>query len=92
MSLKPSVVAPVPKATARVLEPAFPKGNLYLSMRENLGTLFEDVDFIDLYPRRGQPAFAPWRLALITVMQFLENLSDRRRLKQCVHASTGNTP
>jgi len=78
MSLKPSVVAPVPKATARVARAAFPKGNLYLSMRENLGTLFEDVDFTDLYPRRGQPAFAPWRLALITVMQFLENLSDRQ--------------
>ena len=78
MSLKPSVVASVPKATARVARAAFPKGNLYLSMRENLGTLFEDVDFTDLYPRRGQPAFAPWRLALITVMQFLENLSDRQ--------------
>jgi transposase len=49
-----------------------------MAMRENLGTLFEDVDFTDLYPRRGQPAFAPWRLALITVMQFLENLSDRQ--------------
>ena len=78
MSLKPSVVASVPKATARVARAAFPKGNLYLSMRENLGTLFEDVDFTDLYPKRGQPAFAPWRLALITVMQFLENLSDRQ--------------
>ena len=57
MSLKPSVVASVPKATARVARAAFPKGNLYLSMRENLGTLFEDVDFTDLYPRHGQPAF-----------------------------------
>jgi transposase len=41
-------------------------------------TLFEDADFVGLFPRRGQPAFAPWRLALITVMQFLENLSDRQ--------------
>jgi transposase len=78
MSLKPSVVEPVPKQTARVARAAFPKGNLYLSMRDKLGTLFEDVDFRDFYPRRGQPAFAPWRLALITVMQFLENLSDRQ--------------
>jgi len=36
-----------------------------------------DADFAKLFPRRGQPAFPPWRLALITVMQFLENLSDR---------------
>lgn len=78
MSLKPSVVEPVPKQTARVARAAFPKGNLYLSMRDKLGALFEDVNFRDLYPRRGQPAFAPWRLALITVMQFLENLSDRQ--------------
>ena len=78
MSLKPSVVEPVPKQTARVARAAFPKGNLYLSLRDKLGTLFEDVDFSELYPRRGQPAFAPWRLALITVMQFLENLSDRQ--------------
>ncbi len=78
MSLKPSVVEPVPKQTARVARAAFPKGNLYLAMRDKLGALFEDVDFTELYPRRGQPAFAPWRLALITVMQFLENLSDRQ--------------
>jgi transposase len=78
MSLKPSVIDPVPRATARVARAAFPKGNLYMSMRDQLGTLFADLDFAALYPERGQPAFAPWRLALITVMQFLENLSDRQ--------------
>jgi transposase len=78
MSLKPSVIGPVPKATARVARAAFPKGNHYMSMRDNLGTLFADLDFAALYPDRGQPAFAPWRLALVTVMQFLENLSDRQ--------------
>lgn len=31
----------------------------------------------DLFPSRGQPAYAPWRLALITIFQFIENLSDR---------------
>ena len=77
MSLKPSVIEPVPEQTARVARAAFPKGNLYISIRDQLGTLFEDADFTSLYPRRGQPAFAPWRLALITIMQFLENLSDR---------------
>jgi transposase len=50
---------------------------VYISMRDELGVLFNDADFAELFPRRGQPAFAPWRLALITVMQFLENLSDR---------------
>jgi len=78
MSLKPSVIEPVPEQTARVARAAFPKGNLYISIRDQLGTLFEDADFSSLYPRRGQPAFAPWHLALITIMQFLENLSDRQ--------------
>ena len=78
MSLKPSVIAPIPAETVRVARAAFPKGNLYLSIRDELGTLFEDGDFVGLFPSRGQPALAPWRLALVTVMQFLENLSDRQ--------------
>jgi transposase len=78
MSLKPSVIEPVPGETVRIAHAAFPKGNLYLSMRDELGIAFSDADFAELFPRRGQPAFAPWRLALITVMKFLENLSDRQ--------------
>ena len=76
MSLKPSIIDPVPEETARVARAAFPKGNLYLAMRDEIGIAFSDADFAELFPRRGQPAFAPWRLALITVMQFLETLSD----------------
>ena len=73
MSLQPSTIAPVPEETARVARAAFLKGNIYLSLRDELGVLFNDADFAALFPRRGQPAFPPWRLALITVMQFLEN-------------------
>ncbi len=40
--------------------------------------MYEDKDFISLFPNNGQPAYAPWRLALITVFQSLENLSDRQ--------------
>lgn len=78
MSLKPSIIEPVPDETVRVARAAFPKGNRYLVMRDELGVLFDDADFIELFPNRGQPAFPPWRLALITIMQFLENLSDRQ--------------
>lgn len=78
MSLKPSVIDPVPEETVRIARAAFPKGNLYLAMRDQLGVLFEDADFIELFPTRRQPAFPPWQLALITVMQFLENQSDRQ--------------
>lgn len=68
----------MPEKTARVAFAAFPKGNLYLKMRDGLGTFYQDVDFADLFPTRGQPAFSPWRLALITVMQFTEGLYDRQ--------------
>lgn len=77
MSLRPQTVPPVPEETARVARAAFPKGNLYLQLRDEIGILFDDADFDDLFPTRGQPAYAPWRLALITIFQFIENLSDR---------------
>jgi transposase len=78
MSLQPSSISPVPETTAQVAHAAFPDGNPYLQLRDQLGTLFTDADFADLYPRRGQPALAPWRLALVTILQFREDLSDRR--------------
>src|SRR6476469_7271304 len=78
MSLQPRPTPPVPDDTAKVARAAFPDGNPYLQLRDELGTLFTDADFADLYPRRGQPALAPWRLALVTVLQFREDLSDRR--------------
>ena len=78
MSLRPQVIQPVPDQTLLVARAAFPKGSLYMKMRDELGTLYSDEDFVALYPKRGQPAFAPWRLALVTVMQFVENLTDRQ--------------
>jgi transposase len=55
-----------------------PKGNVYIEMRSVLGTIYEDEDFAELFEVRGRPAIAPWRLALVTVMQFSEGLSDRQ--------------
>jgi transposase len=49
-----------------------------MQMRDELGSIFTDDVFTDLYPNNGQPAERPWRLALVTVMQFGENLSDRQ--------------
>lgn len=78
MSLRAQLPTPIPDETARVARAAFSQGNTYLRLRDELGTLFADEDFAALYPTRGQPAEAPWRLALVTVMQFAENLSDRQ--------------
>ncbi len=78
MSLKPKPIEAVPEETMRVARAAFPKGNPYLTLRDELGPIFRDEDFVDLFPKDGQPALPPWRLALVTVMQFRENLSDRQ--------------
>ena len=78
MSLQPSPIAAVPEETARVARAAFPKGNRYLEIRDVLGTIYTDEMFADLFSHRGQPTEAPWRLALVTVFQFLEGLSDRQ--------------
>src|SRR5690349_10983709 len=78
MSLKPTPIQPVPEATARVARAAFRKGNPLLKLRDELGVIFRDEDFADLFPKLGQPGLPPWRLALVTVLQFRENLPDRQ--------------
>ena len=78
MSLHPRPIPEVPEETARVARAAFPKGNIYIRMRDKLGVFFTDEQFAALFSERGQPAFSPWRLALISIMQFLEDLSDRQ--------------
>ena len=76
MSLHPQTNFDIPEETITVARAAFPKGNLYMKMRDELGTIYHDELFSELYLHRGRPAQAPWRLALVTVMQFAENLSD----------------
>lgn len=76
--LKPRPSSSVPAETAHVARSAFPNGNRYLTLRDRLGPLFSDEDFADLYSNRGQPAYPPSRLAVVSILQFMENLSDRR--------------
>src|SRR4029450_2714503 len=78
MSLRPHTLEPVPEETARVAHAAFPKGNPYLLLRDTLGTIFQDDDFAPCFPLEGQPGLPPWRLALVTLMQFREHLTDRQ--------------
>jgi transposase len=78
MTLQPQTTFSIPDETARVAHAAYPKGNLYLKMRDALGTIYQDQMFAHLFPHNGRPVEAPWRLALITVLQFLEELPDRQ--------------
>jgi transposase len=70
-------VSAIPPDTARVVAAAIPGENTCLRLRNYLGTIFDDELFAPLFPSRGQPASAPWRLALVTILQFAEGLSDR---------------
>ena len=76
--LKPNVECGIPEETIQVAKAAFPMGYMYLSLRDTLGKIYEDKIFEELYPKMGQPAESPGRLALITVMQYVEDLSDRQ--------------
>jgi transposase len=78
MSLKSEGLPAVPEETARLAHIVCPKGDLCLWIGDELSEVFQDQLFASLFPRRGQPAKVPWRLALITVLQFVEGLSDRQ--------------
>jgi transposase len=78
MSLQPLIVQLVPEETARVARAAFRKGNPYLRLYDQLGPLYTDQQFAALFPTRGQPGLSPAQLAVVTVLQFAEGLSDRQ--------------
>ena len=78
MSLNPCPIDPVPPETARVARAAFPTGNRYMTMRDELGLIYPHNLFADLSPQVGYYGEAPWRLALVTLMQFSENFTDRQ--------------
>jgi transposase len=78
MSLHPQPDSAIPNETRRIAHAAFPEGNLCIRIADVLGALYRDDQFTDLFPTRGQSALAPARLALISVLQYVEGLSDRQ--------------
>lgn len=78
MSLQPISNLEIPALTKKIPLTSFPKGNPYIKLKDRLGNIFDDHLFKDLYPKVGQPTVSRWRLALITILQHGENLSDRQ--------------
>ena len=78
MSMYPQEIGPIPAETMRVARAAYPKGSLAMRLRDELGGLYQDEQFGSLFPSRGQPAEAPWRLAIVLVLQYVEGLTDRQ--------------
>ncbi len=59
MALHPQSMKPVPPLTKEIAHQAFPKGNLYMTIRDELGIFYQDSDFAELYSIEGQPALHP---------------------------------
>lgn len=78
MSLHPTDARTIPEETVRVARAAFPKSSVYTRMRDTLGSIYADLDFVELFPRRGQPTESLASLALVAIMQLAEGLSDRQ--------------
>src|SRR5712664_896752 len=78
MTLQPETSFSIPKETVRVARAAYPKGNISMQMRDVMGLIYQDKSFAHLFPHNGRPVEAPWRLALIPIMQFVEELPDRQ--------------
>ena len=76
MSLQAPLFYLIPEQTVAVAQAAFPKGNPYMRMRDALGPIYTNPTFAHLFPKDGQPAEAPAQLALVTIMQCAEGLSD----------------
>jgi transposase len=66
----------IPEQTIQVARAAFPNGSPYMRMRDALGPLYTNATFAALFSHTGRPAEAPAQLALVTIMQFAEGLSD----------------
>src|SRR5438105_13785944 len=60
------------------LMPLFPVAMWSCRCVTRLRAIYTDEAFADLFPTHGQPALAPWRLALVTLFQFMEGLTDRQ--------------
>jgi transposase len=78
MSLQPETLPEIPEETARVARSLFPKGNRYRWLRDELGAIYQDEQFLALYPNVGQLAEQPWRLAFMSLVQYMEHYTDRQ--------------
>src|SRR5437870_7798036 len=76
MSMKPQGLEPILDETRRLIERLSPKGTMVTQLRDALGPIYSDEPFAHLFPKRGRAAEAPWRLALVTVLQAIEGLTD----------------
>lgn len=68
----------VPPLTVRMARASNPRGTVAMWVRDRLDELFTDEDFIDWYPSDGRRGLSPASLAMVSVLQYAENLTDRQ--------------
>nr|WP_245873200.1 transposase [Streptomyces phaeoluteigriseus] len=74
--------------TAQVARAVAARSPYPLAMRvcDELGELFADAEFAEAFGSRGRPGWSPGRLALVVVLQFAENLTDRAAAQRVRYA------
>jgi transposase len=86
MSLRSPAAYIIPEDAEQAARASFPKGHPLMRIADEFGLLYSNSQFSTLFSPTGQPALDPARLALITVFQFMEGLSD----EQAVDAVRGH--
>jgi transposase len=86
MSMWPRSRVQIPEQTVLVARAAFPNGSVAMSARDHLGEVFTDEQFAAAFGVRGAPAESPGALALVTALQFAENLTDRQAAQMVARA------
>src|ERR1700691_5126233 len=78
MSMQPRPWPEVPAGTARVARAAFRKGSLAMRARDELGSWYDDQAFAGAYGGRGGRGISPAQLAMVMVLQYTGDLTDRQ--------------
>src|SRR5256885_8349144 len=84
--MQPRLWSPVTRQTVLVARAAFPDGSLAMAARDELGEVFDDELFAEAFGVRGAPAESPGALALVTALQYVENLTDRQAAQMVARA------
>jgi transposase len=85
MSLKPAPFPEPDPLIAEAVRDSWPRPDdqpLAVAVRDRLGEWLKDEDFAAAFGVRGRPGYSPVVLALVTVLQHVENLTDRQAVLQ----------
>lgn len=68
----------VPPLTVPMARASNPRGTAAMWVRDQLDGQFSDADFAGWHPADGRRGLSPARMALVSVLQYAENLTSRQ--------------